>query len=97
MVCSLMLLNELSSRIGTKQRWQAKLTLTLVFDISDCTTSDSQRGLQYITRRDNRLVRIKGVPDDRALCEINRLNKKIRTFDLYRFAHKEIKYYNNKQ
>lgn len=33
MACSLILLNELSNRIGAKHRWQAKLTLTLVLDI----------------------------------------------------------------
>lgn len=32
-VCSLIELNELSSRIGAKHCWQAKLTLTLVPDI----------------------------------------------------------------
>lgn len=36
MVCSLTLTNELSNRMGTKHRWHAKLTLTLLaFDIFD--------------------------------------------------------------
>lgn len=39
MVCSLMVLNELSNRIGVKHRWQAKLTLTLGLDISNCSDS----------------------------------------------------------
>lgn len=39
MVCSLMVLNELSNRIGVKHRWQAKLTLTLGLDISNYSDS----------------------------------------------------------